>query len=74
MQLSRNSNKLQVASLEAKRGSRYTHIASAKLNDLDPQAWLADWLVRINDHAIRRQAELLPWNWRKLTPSHVEAA
>ena len=52
----------------------YTLIATAKLNDIDPQAWLADVLARINDHAIQRLAELLPWNWRKPMPSHVEAA
>ena len=52
----------------------YTLIASAKLNNIDPQAWLADVLARINDHAIHRLDELLPWNWRKPVPSHVEAA
>jgi hypothetical protein len=38
-------------------------IHTAKLNDIDPQAWLADVLARINDHAIHRLDELLPWNW-----------
>jgi transposase len=52
----------------------YTLIATAKLSDIDPQAWLADVLARINDHAIQRLGELLPWNWRKPMPSHVEAA
>ena len=52
----------------------YTLIASAKLNNIDPQAWLADVLARVNDHAIHRLDELLPWNWRKPVPSHVEAA
>jgi transposase len=40
-----------------------TLITTAKLNDVDPQAWLADVLARINDHAIHRLDELLPWNW-----------
>src|SRR6202008_1960818 len=40
-----------------------TLIQSAKLNDVDPQAWLANVLARINDHAIHRLDELLPWNW-----------
>jgi transposase len=40
-----------------------TLIMTAKLNDVDPQAWLADVLARINDHAIHRLDELLPWNW-----------
>ena len=52
----------------------YTLIATAKLNDIDPQAWLADVLARINDHAIQRLDELLPWHWRKPMPSYVEAA
>jgi transposase len=41
-----------------------TLVASAKLNDIDPQAWLADVLRRINDHAASRLNELLPWNWK----------
>src|SRR6266508_651236 len=40
-----------------------TLIHTAKLNDVDPQAWLADVLARLNDHAIHRLEELLPWNW-----------
>jgi transposase len=43
----------------------YTLIQSARLNDVDPQAWLADVLARIADHPARRLEELLPWNWRK---------
>jgi transposase len=41
----------------------YTLIQTAKLNDVDPQAWLADVLACINDHNIHRLDELLPWNW-----------
>jgi hypothetical protein len=37
-----------------------TLIVTAKLNDVDPQTWLADVLARINDHAIHRLDELLP--------------
>jgi transposase len=51
-----------------------TLIQTAKLNDVDPQAWLADVLARINDHAALRLDELLPWNWRKPMPSRAEAA
>ncbi len=40
-----------------------TLIHSAKLNDVDPQAWLADVLARINDHKITDLAALLPWHW-----------
>jgi transposase len=42
----------------------YTLIETAKLNDTDPQAWLADVLARLQDHPARRIAELLPWNWK----------
>jgi hypothetical protein len=41
----------------------FTLIQTAKLNDVDPQAWLADALARIADHNIHRLGELLPWNW-----------
>jgi transposase len=41
----------------------YTLIQTAKLNDVDPQAWLADVLARIADHKITDLAALLPWNW-----------
>jgi len=51
-----------------------TLIMTAKLNDVDPQAWLADVLARINDHAVHRLDELLPWNWQKSLPSRAEAA
>jgi transposase len=49
-------------------------IHTAKLNDIDPQAWLADVLARINDHKIHDLAALLPWNWQKPMPSRAEAA
>ena len=44
-----------------------TLIMTAKLNDVDPQAWLADVLGRIADHPAQRLDELLPWNWRPRT-------
>jgi len=48
----------------------YTLIATAKLNDIDPQAWLADVLARLPDHPAKRIHELLPWRWR---PQHGAA-
>ena len=42
----------------------YTLIQTAKLNDIDPQAWLADVLARINDHNIQNLDQLLPWHWK----------
>lgn len=41
----------------------YTLIETAKLNDVDPQAWLTDVLDRIADHPINRVGDLLPWVW-----------
>ena len=43
----------------------YSLIGTAKLNNVDPQAWLADVLARIAGHPARRLDDLLPWNWRK---------
>ncbi len=41
----------------------YSLIVTCKLNDVDPQAWLADVLARIADHPIQKLDELLPWSW-----------
>ena len=50
----------------------YTLIATAKLNDIDPQAWLEDVLRRIADHPASRIHELLSWNWQR--PQPISAA
>ena len=42
----------------------YTLIGTAKLNDVDPHAWLADVLDRIADLPQTRLHELLPWSWK----------
>jgi hypothetical protein len=39
-------------------------ITTAKLNDVDPRAWLADVLARIANHPASKLDELLPWNWK----------
>jgi transposase len=52
----------------------YTLIATAKLNNVDPQAWLADVLRQIADLPARRLHELLPWNWQKPAIAHTAAA
>ena len=46
-----------------------TIIETAKLNGLDPQAYLADIFERIHDHKINRLDELLPWNWAPMAPA-----
>lgn len=43
----------------------YTLIRTARFNDVDPRAWLADVLARIADHKAADLAALLPWNWRR---------
>ena len=51
-----------------------TIIETTKMNGLDPQAYLADILARINDHKINRLDDLLPWNWSPLPATLPEAA
>jgi transposase len=51
-----------------------TIIETAKMNGLDPQAYLADVLDRIHDHKINRLDELLPWNWSAITTVDAKAA
>jgi len=46
----------------------YSLIITAKMNDVDPQAWLTDVLARIATHPAHRLAELLPWNWKLANP------
>ena len=50
-----------------------TLIQTAKMNDVDPQAWLADVLARIAGLPQARIDELLPWNWRALSNAAVAA-
>jgi transposase len=42
----------------------YSLIVTAKMNAVDPQAWLADVLAKIADLPQNRLPELLPWNWK----------
>ena len=49
-------------------------IVTAKLNDVDPQAWLVDVLARIAAHPVRALNSLLPWNWQPRAASHSRAA
>jgi transposase len=52
----------------------YSLIVTAKMNDIDPQAWLADVLARIAGHPISRLDDLLPWNWRSASAALDRAA
>ncbi len=52
----------------------YSLIVTAKMNDVDPQAWLADVLARIAEHPVQRLDELLPWNWRHRNKQVDQAA
>jgi len=42
----------------------YSLIVTAKLNDIDPQAWLADVLARLPEMTASQVPDLLPWNWQ----------
>ena len=50
----------------------YSLIITAKMNGVDPQAWLTDVLARIATHPAHRLDELLPWNWT--SPNRVISA
>jgi hypothetical protein len=52
----------------------YSLIVTAKMNDIDPQAWLADVLARIAEHPAQRIDELLPWNWKSPTATVKKVA
>lgn len=52
----------------------YALIGTAKLNDIDPQAWLADVIARISDMPVSRLPELLPWQWKSPGNANVKAA
>ena len=42
----------------------YTLIVSCKMNDIGPQAWMADVFARMPDITVSRLPELRPWNWK----------
>jgi transposase len=51
----------------------YTLIRTARLNGVDPEAWLKDVIARIGAHPINRLVELLPWNWSPPATQSVAA-
>ena len=52
----------------------YSLIITAKMNNVDPQAWLADVLARIAGRPAHRVDELLPWNWKPVAAPVAQAA
>jgi transposase len=52
----------------------YSLIVTAKMNDVDPQTWLADVLARIAEHPANRIDELRSRNWKAARASEVAAA
>jgi transposase len=58
----------------ARAAFMYTLVATAKLNNIDPQAWLADVLTRLPNHPASRIHELLPYSWSPAVPSDVPVA
>jgi len=52
----------------------YSLVVTAKMNNVDPQAWLADVLARVAEHPVQRIDELLPWNWRPRSTPQSRAA
>jgi len=50
----------------------YSLIVTCRMNNVDPQSWLADVLARIGDHPANRLDELLPWNWKNLRAAAAE--
>ena len=51
----------------------YTLIRTARLNGVEPEAWLIDVVTRIGAHPINRLDELLPWNWQSPATHSVAA-
>ena len=88
LEISNNAaeNKIRPAALGRKNwlfcgsdagGSRaaafYTLIGTARMNGIEPEAWLTDVIARIGAHPINRLSELLPWNWQPPATQSVAA-
>ncbi len=59
---------------DERAAANYSLVETAKLNGLDPQAYLREVLTQIADHPINRIDELLPWNIGRSTPEEQPVA
>jgi hypothetical protein len=57
-------SRLAAGPLAGRPAAIYALIQTAKLNGVDPYAWLPNVLARLQDHPAQRIDELLPWNWK----------
>ena len=59
---------------EQRAGVMYSLIVTAKMNDADPRAWLAETLARIAANPVQRLDDLLPWTWAAAKARALEQA
>ena len=52
----------------------YTLIETAKMNKVNPEAWLAWVLERIQDHPANRMQDLLPWAYQDMIEAQEQSA
>jgi transposase len=52
----------------------YSLIATCRMNNVDPEAWLRDILARLPEHPVSKINQLLPWNWKKAQTLVLAAA
>jgi transposase len=52
----------------------YTLIETAKMNKINPEAWLAWVLERIQDHPANRMQDLLPWAYQEMIEAQEQSA
>jgi hypothetical protein len=73
-----DSNRGRLAALAANEDGRrgavtYALVETARLNDVNPEAWLDDVISRIADHPNTKIDELLPWKWTRAGSQGIAA-